>query len=200
MVSYDISVHHHHASCSRVTGVRSQDHHHVVLIHPFRNLLPAPLKFVGSESDALENVAFTPEVLFEGSYYPICGLDFADDHEGADLVCRQLGFGPPKYKGRVTNTDFVYDTDAMPIGRCTADDVSVDDCSGGGNWFGKLSANAGACEAGNSVGVQVACEYQKVKPFFLNELSYIDFVLFVTNSATHWKDLATTYFKPATST
>ena len=106
-------------------------------------------------------LAFTPEVLFDGAYYPICGLNFADDDEGADLVCRQLG--GKHYKGKVVKTEAVYEVDAMPVGTCTADDLSVESCNGGGNAFGDFAANDGTCRAGNPVGVQVLCSLETVR-------------------------------------
>jgi hypothetical protein len=102
-------------------------------------------------------------VFFDGSYYPICGLDFWDSNNGAELVCEQLGYAPT-YTGKVTRNDATYATDAMPVGKCDADDESVDSCSGGGNSYG--SPIAGECQAGSPVGVQVTCEFQQVTGTF----------------------------------
>jgi hypothetical protein len=132
----------------------------------------------------MEGEPFTPEVLFEGSYHPICGLNFWNDDEGANLVCQQLGMGPPQFTGRVTRTDAVHNIDAVKVGKCNANDKSVDICSGGGNNFGELSADDGACQAGNSIGVEVTCEYQQVRkwcvpPFLLLECTSDGRLLFV---------------------
>ena len=108
---------------------------------------------------------FTPEVYFEGETYPICGLDFADDAEGAAVVCTELGFIAPVFIASIIKTDAVFERDAMPIGRCLPGE-SLGNCTGGGNGFGDLSFDAGKCTAGNPVGVQVACTLQQVKYAF----------------------------------
>jgi hypothetical protein len=117
----------------------------------------APLQFLGT----VPEVAFTPMVFFDGSYHPICGLDFWDSNDGAELVCEQLGYAPT-YTGKITRTDAIYDADAMKVGNCNADDESVDRCTGGGNRFGSPSIEGGDCHAGNPIGAQVTCEFQQV--------------------------------------
>ena len=43
-------------------------------------------------SGICENVEFYPWVHSGSEWYPICGHDFWDGHEGADTICRALGF------------------------------------------------------------------------------------------------------------
>jgi hypothetical protein len=100
---------------------------------------------------------FVPEVLFEGSYYPLCGHHFWDDQAGASIICRELGF---PHGGLLTVTRATFDRDAMPVGRCVAGDA-LDDCSGipGVKMWGILewTDGYGSCKKGNPVGVLVTC-------------------------------------------
>jgi hypothetical protein len=98
-------------------------------------------------------IPFTPEVYFQGKFYPVCGLGFADDNEGVAAFCRAFGFF---HGGVVTKTNAVFDKDAMPVGKCNPDD-DIDSCTGGGNSFGNLAGQNGQCKAGNPVGVEVIC-------------------------------------------
>merc|ERR550539_1162466 len=59
----------------------------------------------------------------------------------------------------------VYDTDAMPVGKCNEGE-SVDKCSAGGNAFGDLSKRycwafcwfgEGNCRKGQKIGAKVVC-------------------------------------------
>merc|ERR1711981_1033000 len=103
--------------------------------------------------------AFIPEVYYDGKYSPICGHYFWDDNQGAENVCKRLGFFGG---GKVKRTNDVYDADAMPVGRCKEGE-SLDKCSAGGNAFGDLSKTYGrfggdSCRKGQRIGVNVVCE------------------------------------------
>jgi len=106
--------------------------------------------------DVVAGVPFVPKVLFEGSYYPVCGHHFWDDQAGASTICRELGF---PNGGLLTITNAIFDTDAMPVGRCLEGEA-LDSCTGPGNaWgdFDRVLLFGGVCTAGNEIGVTVTC-------------------------------------------
>jgi hypothetical protein len=120
------------------------------------------------------DIPFVPEILFEGTYRPICANDFAGNREGAAAVCRELGFDNGAFV-KVTNAK--YEQDAVAVGRCKAGE-RIDECTGGGNSLTLESA----CGAGKSVGMEITCHY-KCRKFpaetldelhFPNCLPYID--------------------------
>ena len=97
---------------------------------------------------------FYPEVLFQGSYYPVCADGFSDNDFGASEACLALGL---PFNGTVVATDVVFESrNAMPIGACMAGE-SLNSCSGGENAWGDFDFNNGACTAGKAVGVQLIC-------------------------------------------
>ena len=104
----------------------------------------------------LGDVPFTPEIEHDGSYYPVCGIGFADNDEGASALCRRMGYN---YGGKAISTNAIHAKDAMPIGRCNPGE-GVESCSAGGNAYGDFTSQGGACTAGNPVGVQIVCNEQ----------------------------------------
>jgi hypothetical protein len=104
----------------------------------------------------LGDVPFTPEIEHDGSYYPMCGIGFADNDEGAIALCRRMGYN---YGGKAIRTNEIYAKDAMPIGKCNPGE-GVESCSAGGNAYGDFTSQGGACTAGNPVGVQIVCNEQ----------------------------------------
>ncbi len=105
---------------------------------------------------ALGDVPFTPEIVHDdGSYYPVCGIGFADNDEGASALCRRMGYN---YGGKSIRTNAIYAKDAMSIGRCNPGE-GVESCTAGGNAYGDFTSG-GACAAGNPVGVQIVCNEQ----------------------------------------
>ncbi len=104
----------------------------------------------------LADVPFIPEIEHDGSYYPVCGIGFADNDEGASALCRRMGYN---YGGNAIHTNAIYAKDAMPIGKCNPGE-GVESCSAGGNAYGDFASQAGACAAGNPVGVQIVCNEQ----------------------------------------
>jgi hypothetical protein len=119
--------------------------------------VPPPLVVGGQAGFDRANVQpdtpFVPEVYFDGNFYPVCGLGFADDNEGAAAICRAFRFG---HGGFVKKTNAIFIKDAMPVGKCNAGE-SLDSCTGGENAHGDLDGQNGQCKAGNPVGVEVTC-------------------------------------------
>ncbi len=107
----------------------------------------------GTSEGPRGDTKFIPEIEYEGRYYPICGLDFWDNDEGASALCRLAGY---RHGGIAIRTNAIYDKDAMPVGKCYTGEV-VDSCSAGGNAYGDFSYPGGACAAGQPVGVEVVC-------------------------------------------
>ena len=105
---------------------------------------------------ATAGVAFVPEVMFNGNWYPICGHYFWNNNYGAATVCEALGLtgGLGWYKHTRTRT--TYSTDAMPVGSCTAGQA-LTSCTDGGNGWGNLEYHQGWCKAGTNIGVTVTC-------------------------------------------
>jgi hypothetical protein len=106
-----------------------------------------------------DGISFTAEVYYDGSYHPICGLDFSDGNTGATLVCRELGFT----NGIVEQYEAAYLVDAMPIGKCNPGD-HLKECSGGGNAWGEFTYRGGSCAAGNTVSIEIICSSSAVCP------------------------------------
>ena len=98
-------------------------------------------------------VAFVPEVMYNGQWYPICGHYFWDNNNGATTVCEALGFSGG---GTLTNRYATHSTDAMPVGMCSAGQA-LTSCTNGGNAWGNFEYNNGWCKAGTAVGVTVTC-------------------------------------------
>jgi len=105
---------------------------------------------------------FVPEVLFEGAYHPVCGLDFADNNEGASAICREVGFD---YGGVVKRTNAVFDQDAVAIGKCREGE-SIVSCTGGGNHY---QESIPSCASGQQIGVEITCHYKCRKLEYFNE-------------------------------
>ena len=97
-------------------------------------------------------VAFTPEVMYAGQWFPICGHYFWDNNNGANIVCKSLGFSG----GTVQQTRSAYKKSAMPVGSCSAGQ-KLSSCTGGGNAWGKFDFHDGMCLAGTAVGITVTC-------------------------------------------
>jgi len=102
--------------------------------------------------------AFVPEVLGNiGSwYYPICGHYFWNSHDGAESVCKALGFP----RGQMIRTNMTYNSYAMPVGQCRSGEA-IDKCTGGGNRWGYLFS--WDCQPGRPIGVEVVCNDQDGK-------------------------------------
>jgi hypothetical protein len=115
----------------------------------------------GTSEGPRHDTKFIPEIDYEGHYYPICGLNFWDNDEGASTLCRLSGY---RNGGIVIRTNATYVKDAMPIGKCNPGE-DVDSCSAGGNAFGDFSYHEGACAAGQLVGIEIVCT-QKVKMLY----------------------------------
>ena len=94
---------------------------------------------------------FVPEVYYDGTFHPICGIDFGDSIGGAEAVCHALGLPNHHSALEITNTVFAFD--AMPVGSCGAGEL-LNSCTGGGNAYGSFNS---ACAAGAPVGVQIVC-------------------------------------------
>ncbi len=116
----------------------------------------------GTSEGPRSDTKFIPEIAYEGHFYPICGLDFWDNDEGASTLCRLAGY---RHGGVVIRTNAIYVKDAIPIGKCYPGE-DVDSCSAGGNAYGDFSYREGACAAGQPVGVEVVCT-QQVKLWIL---------------------------------
>ncbi len=99
-------------------------------------------------------VPFAPEIEYDGSYHPVCGIGFGDNDEGASALCRLAGYN---YGGHVIRTNEMRAKDAMPIGRCDPGE-DIESCSAGGNAYGDFASQfGGACTAGKLVGVEIVC-------------------------------------------
>merc|ERR1712153_64657 len=121
---------------------------------------PAPTLVDGSVraengATATAGVAFVPEVMFNGNWYPICGHYFWDNNDGATTVCQGLGYGGFSSGTRQHVRD-TYSADSMPVGECSAGQA-LTSCSQGGNDWGNLEYNGGWCKAGTQIGVTVTC-------------------------------------------
>ena len=97
-------------------------------------------------------VAFVPEVMNNGKWSPICAHYFWNNDNGAKTVCTTLGFSG----GTHQQTNTKYNTDAMPVGACYAEQ-DLTSCTGGGNAWGNFEENHGWCKAGTNVGITVTC-------------------------------------------
>ena len=113
---------------------------------------------------------FVPEVLYKDTYYPICGHDFWNNHNGATTVCKFFGFE----KGETKVTMAVYDVDAMPVGGCNPGE-ELTQCTGGGNEWGNFTysrhANGLWCQQGQKIGLTVTCTasaYVYMRLYILN--------------------------------
>ena len=107
------------------------------------------------------DIPFTPEIKFDdGTYYPVCGLHFWDNDEGASALCRLAGYA---WGGKVIKTYEAYTKDAMPIGKCNPGE-DIASCTAGGNAYGDLTHQEGMCTAGSPVGVQIVCNEQVKDP------------------------------------
>ncbi len=106
------------------------------------------------------DIPFTPEIKFDGTYYPVCGLHFWDNDEGASALCRLVGYA---WGGKVIKTYEAYTKDAMPIGKCNPGE-DIASCTAGGNAYGDLTHQEGMCTAGSPVGVQIVCNEQVKDP------------------------------------
>merc|ERR1712028_49015 len=104
---------------------------------------------------ATAGVAFVPEVMFNGNWYPICGHFFWDNNHGATTVCQELGYGGFSSGTRQHVRD-TYSADSMPVGECSAGQA-LTSCNQGGNDWGNLEYNGGWCKAGTQIGVTVTC-------------------------------------------
>jgi len=96
--------------------------------------------------------AFVPEVLYQGTYYPICGHYFWNSNNGASIVCKLLGFN----RGLQRQTWNKFGVDAMPVGDCKPGE-KLTQCTGGGNDWGNFDDRDGWCKKGKEVGVEVTC-------------------------------------------
>ena len=69
-----------------------------------------------------------PMIFWNGTWSPICGHYFWDNHIGATLFCQKLGFEKGHVSGR--NSGKSYATDAFMVGKCKKSDTWTK-CSGG---------------------------------------------------------------------
>ena len=108
------------------------------------------------ESKFGKGVEFTPEVYRLGRWHPVCGHEFWDNHFGANVICRMLGFG----RGTAIKARTTFTTDAMPVGRCADRDPSLSECKEGKGHFDVnfKTEDGGSCKAGSKCGVKVQCE------------------------------------------
>ena len=99
------------------------------------------------------NKSPTPEIFYDGQWYPICGHYFWDGNtNAATTLCKQLGFA----SGTPTKTETKNSKNAMPVGRCNANEP-LTACKGGGNAWGNLNYRGTYCHKGQAVGVTVKC-------------------------------------------
>ena len=95
-------------------------------------------------------VQFVPEVLFNGSWYPICPDGFTDNWYGATKICQNLGLaiGVPS-KEWEEGDDLL-----MPVGKC-GDGQDLDKCEFNGiRRWGEI--NSSLCSTSNHV-VKMTC-------------------------------------------
>ena len=93
-------------------------------------------------------------------YVPICGLYFADNNHGAQVVCRELGFKD----GTVSRkAGAIYEEDSLPVGTCLESDNDLTICTGGGNAYSDLGYPGDMCRAGKQVVVNITC-WDTVQP------------------------------------
>ena len=82
----------------------------------------------GQPVSALDT-SLTPEIFYDGQWYPICGHYFWDGNtNAATTLCKQLGFA----SGTPTKTETKNSKNAMPVGRCNENEP-LTACTGGGN-------------------------------------------------------------------
>ena len=150
-----------------------------------------PVRAAGGQA-LVGDVPFTPEIKLDGTYYPVCGLHFGDNDEGASALCRLAGY---TWGGKVIKTNQAYTKDAMPIGKCNPGE-DIASCTAGGNAYGDLTHQEGMCTAGSPVGVQIACNEQVKDPdmwciitniFFCVRLNTVVFVMLMLHILTHAK-------------
>ena len=147
----------------------------------FKQLYPDPLKNGDLRLggiDANGNVAEdnVPMVYWEGSsshiegFYPICGWTIASNNDGANLICKKLGFtkGVNSYGIEYSSEWQQYvgkwhdAIDAMPIGKCDKNSNSILDCNAAidQNWtnvFGKFTETNPLCTKGTPYHYGVNC-------------------------------------------
>ena len=105
----------------------------------------------------LASTKATPEIFFDGQWYPVCGHYFWDgSNNAATTLCQKLGFS----SGAPTATRAVHSKHVMPLGLCKANEP-LTSCTAGGNEWGNLNSTLYAetdyCHAGKAVGVTVTC-------------------------------------------
>ena len=81
----------------------------------------------------------------------VCGHYFWDNHHGANTLCKQLGFS----SGKQSPTKAKFSVDAMPVGKCGANQ-RLNKCNQGGNAWGNFAYQNGWCKKGTSIGVTVS--------------------------------------------
>jgi hypothetical protein len=113
-----------------------------------------------SGQNAVAGVPFIPEVYFEGKYRPLCGLGgFTDNSNGANAVCRALGFssGILHSGNSVTIDDGIFENDAIFVGACYAGQT-LSACRGHGPNEGlRFGDFPNMCSSGERVGVNITC-------------------------------------------
>ena len=92
---------------------------------------------------------YIPWVVFQGSWYPICGHYFWDNNNGATTFCQKLGFG----SGVMHRQRDAYSKDSMPIGKCLAGQ-DLTSCTSGGRrvvgWeFARVPKRVVGCTGGS---------------------------------------------------
>ncbi len=132
------------------------------------------------------DVFFTPEVYWDGMYWPVCFEDMEGAESVADAVCLAAGFNGGVRVVKVAGK--IFDRDAMPVAmpflpssllflsppfvvfitpffavcqcklRKCAPGESLSSCLKAENEVGMEISTK--CKAGNAVGVEIACNYQ----------------------------------------
>jgi len=103
--------------------------------------------------EILEDEEFTPWILYDSEWYPICGHWMWDNNAAATLFCKKLGFDAGVVNKRMNK----FSKDAMPVGACGKGETDLTACTAGGNSFGDFSWGGGTCKVGHKIGIAVSC-------------------------------------------
>ena len=100
----------------------------------------------------------TPFIFWDNQWMPICGHYFWDNHEGATLFCRKMGYDSGSFWGK--GYGFKYYIDSFRIGKCKSGD-EWESCSGGCNDYqigGSCSNKYSAkCDWDQAVEITIKC-------------------------------------------
>ena len=124
----------------------------------------------GNVAWAASGTPVTPEVYYNGSWYPICGHYFWDDDQGATNFCQKLGatsgsVSPPNKDASGTGTSTLNPPElgqtAMHVGLC-GKGQAMPECNEKGNHWGDLK-QAG-CQKGSPARMTVTCSRNDETP------------------------------------